>query len=63
MSGQTMSYSEQQQMVDDYVERVHLYETPEPLGIDLHAYAQYLEDHHIRNEDITVEMVEQFRTQ
>lgn len=60
MSGQTMSFSEKQKLMDDFIERTKPYEKHESLNFDLRGYAKYLEENSISGKDVPKEVVERF---
>ena len=51
MNGQTKSFDEIQEEVDQYVKEVGLYEEKEPLRFNLRAYARYMQEHGLTNPD------------
>ena len=60
MNEQTLFFDEKQNMVDEYVNRVNIYEAHTPFIFDFRGYKKYLDDNKIQNESITEEMVLNF---
>lgn len=59
MSGQTLHYKKQN-IVDEFVRRVNIYEPLMPFNFDLRGYKRYLADNKIENDRITNDIVKQF---
>ena len=60
MSGQTLHYEEKQDIVNEFVRRVNIYEPLTPFNFDLRGYKHYLADNKIKNDCITKDIVKQF---
>jgi len=61
MSGQTMSFSEKQKVMDDFIERVDPYKKQDNLIFDLRGYAKYLEKNAIPGNRVPDDVVRMFK--
>ena len=52
-----------QKVVDEYMQDYNPYEKHEPLQFDLRGYAQYVKEHNLKPEDITLEILTLFSKQ
>ncbi len=47
MNGQTKSFKEIQNLIDEFIERVNPYERKEPLRFNLREYSRYIDENNI----------------
>ena len=59
----TLSGYSKQKVVDKYMQDYNPYEKHEPLQFDLRGYAQYVKEHNLKPEDITLEILTLFSKQ
>ena len=60
MSGQRKNCSEYEKQMNEYVRKHPPYVPSIPCNIDLRAFARYVKENNLSNEDITSEIVEKF---
>jgi len=61
MNGNERIYRQRRRAMRRYIRKHNPLKKQPPLDIDIHAYLAYLKEHDIKNEDITLEIVEMFR--
>ena len=61
MSGQRISFKEQQKLIDEYTSRNDIYATHKPFNFDLRGFAEYVKTHNIPHMDIPSEIVAMFQ--
>lgn len=60
MNGQMKSYSDKQNMVNQYILNNNLYDKSPSLNFDLRGYASYIKNHHLNAKDITPDILNKF---
>jgi hypothetical protein len=58
MNGQ-MKLSKQE-IIDEYVKKVEIYEKPKPIKFDLRAYSAYILKNNLKVSDITSDILQKF---
>lgn len=53
--------SENSRLVDEYIKRNNPYLPHTSIDIDLRAYSRFIREHRLKSEEITEEIMEQFR--
>lgn len=53
-------YKQRQKLVDDFIERINPYETPQPLHFDLRGYAKYLKENNLSGKDTADYILKKF---
>lgn len=61
MNGQTMSFKDKQNIIDQFIERVPPYEQLTPLQFDMRGYADYVRENNIPIEEIDERVYSRFR--
>lgn len=60
MTGQMKSFKEKQNMVDEFVSQMNIYETQPLLKFDFHGYAKYVKENNLTNQTITDSVMNHF---
>ncbi len=60
MSGQRKNYNKYHKQLQEYVKKHPPYAPSEPCNMDLRAFAKYVKENGLSNDDITPEIVERF---
>lgn len=55
-----MDKQKHQQIIDQYIERIGLYEEQQPIAFDLRGYAAYVKEHKLKASEITMEIMQKF---
>ena len=61
MNGNERIYRQRRRAMRRYIRKHNPLKKQPPLDIDIHAYFAYKEEHNIKNEDVTPEIVGMFR--
>ena len=59
MNGQKKNYSFYENQITDYLKKNNPY-VVEPINMDLRAYERYIKENHLKEKDITQEIVDMF---
>lgn len=60
MNGQTKSYKEKQNLIDEFIERVNPYERKEPLRFNLREYSRYIDENNIDRKNVPESVMKMF---